>query len=133
MIYLNERDCSHGQLKRSCDICEYEKEIAELKDIIKITEQHSNEYLAHCERLREKAEKFSKFACDDGECDCHNCILRDVINENPAQSLAEIQAQAIEDMMSEISQCDDSTGYVYYTKIPIIAYANRIREQTNGQ
>jgi len=27
----NERDCVHGQLRRSCNICDYEREIAELK------------------------------------------------------------------------------------------------------
>ena len=27
MVYPNERDCEHGQLRRSCNICEYEKDI----------------------------------------------------------------------------------------------------------
>lgn len=28
----NKRDCDHGQLARSCNICELEKEIEELKE-----------------------------------------------------------------------------------------------------
>ena len=31
MNYPNERDCEHGQLRRSCNICEYEKDIDILK------------------------------------------------------------------------------------------------------
>lgn len=30
MTYPNKRDCEHGQLRRSCNICEYENEIKEL-------------------------------------------------------------------------------------------------------
>ena len=31
MTYPNERDCEHGQLRRSCNVCDYEKEITDLK------------------------------------------------------------------------------------------------------
>jgi hypothetical protein len=30
----NLRDCDHGKLARSCDICEYEAEIALLRDLL---------------------------------------------------------------------------------------------------
>lgn len=30
--YPNVRDCEHGKLRRSCDICEYEQEIKELTE-----------------------------------------------------------------------------------------------------
>jgi hypothetical protein len=38
--HSNARDCEHGQLRRSCNICEYEKEIAELKLLLSLAHTH---------------------------------------------------------------------------------------------
>ncbi len=43
MTYPNARDCEHGQLRRSCNICEYENRIRELE-----------QQLAEAEMYREK-------------------------------------------------------------------------------
>ena len=34
MTYPNERDCEHGQLRRSCNICEDKKDIEILKSAL---------------------------------------------------------------------------------------------------
>ena len=34
MTHPNTRDCEHGQSKRSCNICDYEKEIQDLKNLL---------------------------------------------------------------------------------------------------
>jgi hypothetical protein len=34
MTYPNKRDCEHGQLRGSCNTCDYEKEIQNLKGLL---------------------------------------------------------------------------------------------------
>jgi hypothetical protein len=36
---VNNRDCKHGQLARSCEICELEEKLAALQNIIKISDE----------------------------------------------------------------------------------------------
>jgi len=38
MTYPNERDCEHGQLRRSCNICEYKKEITDLTEKLRLAD-----------------------------------------------------------------------------------------------
>jgi len=55
----------------------------------------------HIVRLREASKPFSNLACSDtGQCDCHNCKLRDAINETPARSLAKHDAEVIRKMLT---------------------------------
>ena len=42
MTYPNERDCEHGQLRRSCNICEYEKEIKDLTEKLRLADMFIN-------------------------------------------------------------------------------------------
>ena len=57
--YPNARDCEHGQLRRSCNICEYEKEIKELKHLLDLAWGAIQEagYEDYDFELRDKIEK----------------------------------------------------------------------------
>ena len=41
--YPNERDCEHGALRRSCEVCELKKELAEARRALKwLSNYHSD-------------------------------------------------------------------------------------------
>jgi hypothetical protein len=54
--YPNERDCEHGHLRRSCEICELQRELAEYErtELLKLAER--NGLIAENARLREALE-----------------------------------------------------------------------------
>ena len=40
--YPNERECEHGQLRRSCDYCEYERDIKKLSAALDLLSKNDN-------------------------------------------------------------------------------------------
>ena len=62
--YPNKRDCEHGRLRGSCEICDYENEIAELK-----------EALARCRHQ-------ASYSIGDGEALSNQLAkIREIVNE----------------------------------------------------
>ncbi len=48
--YPNERDCIHGQFRKSCNLCEYERDIAELKkenELLRAVHYHARGVMRH--------------------------------------------------------------------------------------
>lgn len=121
--YPNVRDCEHGQLRRSCNICEYEQRISKLEQFNTGLAQESHEQQAriaeleaHIERLRcllmtssdlvaegmEKQRQYDFHA--RGACSTNSCFA--ALKQTPAHSLHSVRAQAVREFAGWV--CENS-------------------------
>ena len=109
------------------DFAQKVKQVENLSKKVYQLEQERDELAAHCEYIKEKAKLYMGCPSD------HKALfeLKDVLEQTPQQSLAEIEANAVESAFYSyacekhgVFEAENSEEYEYGKE-----YANQLREQ----
>jgi len=125
MNYPNKRDCEHGSKKGSCNTCDLEQEIAELKAQVELYRELLNDDQILFDALDDQVHP-------NIELDARASSIREQLNNSPEQCLNDIKASAIREATIKCSISFDDIHGNYWHACSVKSlddYADRLEQE----